>query len=126
MAKNLFQLSIYFNNSYYEKVHHQMLMLLLPAIDYPSAFFDWMDLALNCSEQNKELAVCGQEDLTYCLKINSQYIPNVILAGTQKKSTLPFLDSRYASQETLFYLCKNKTCLMPNTDYQQIINDLIK
>ena len=126
MAKNLFQLSIYFNNSFYEKVSHQMLMALLPGIDYPSAFSNWMDLALNYSEQNKELAVCGQEALAYCAKINSQYIPNVILAGTQKESTLPFLKSRYRNQETLFYLCQNKTCLMPNTDYQQIINDLIK
>lgn len=126
MAKNLFQLSIYFNNSFYEKVSHQMLIALLPAIDYPSAFSNWMDLALNYSEQNKELAVCGQEALAYCAKINSQYIPNVILAATQKESTLPFLKSRYRNQETVFYLCQNKTCLMPNTDYQQIINDLIK
>jgi hypothetical protein len=126
MAKNLFQLSIYFNNSYYEKISHQMLMALLPGIDHPSAFSNWMDLALNYSEQNKELAVCGEDALAYCAKINSQYIPNVILAGTQKESTLPFLNSRYHDQETLFYLCKNKTCLMPNTDYQQIINDLMK
>lgn len=126
MAKNLFQLSIYFNNSYYEKISHQMLMAVLPGIDHPSAFSNWMDLALNYSEQNKELAVCCEDALTYCAKINSQYIPNVILAGTQKESTLPFLNSRYHDQETLFYLCKNKTCLMPNTDYQQIINDLMK
>ena len=126
MAKNLFQLSIYFNNSYYEKISHQMLMAVLPRIDHPSAFSNWMDLALNYSEQNKELAVCGEDALAYCAKINSQYIPNVILAGTQKESTLPFLNSRYHDQETLFYLCKNKTCLMPNTDYQQIINDLMK
>lgn len=126
MAKNLFQLSIYFNNSYYEKISHQMLMAVLPGIDHPSAFSNWMDLALNYSEQNKELAVCGEDALAYCAKINSQYIPNVILAGTQKESTLPFLNSRYHDQKTLFYLCKNKTCLMPNTDYQQIINDLMK
>ena len=126
MAKNLLQLSIYFNNSYYEQVSHQMLLAILPGIDYPSAFSNWMDLALNYSEQNKELAVCGELALEYCTKINNLYIPNIVLAGSQKKSTLPFLDSRYSNQETLFYLCQNKTCLMPNTDYQQIINDLIK
>ena len=126
MAKNLFQLSTYFNNSYYERISHQILMFLLPEIDYPSAFSNWMDLALNYSEQNKELAVCGQEALTHYAKINSQYIPNVILAGTLKEFTFPFLNSRFHNQETLFYLCKNKTCLIPNTDYLQINNDLIK
>lgn len=126
MAKNLFQLSIYFNNSYYEKVSHQMLLEILPTIDYPSAFSNWMDLALNYSEENKELAVCGEEALLYCAKINNHYIPNLILAGTQKKSTLPFLHSRYSDQKILFYLCQNKNCLMPNTDYQQIINEVMK
>lgn len=126
MAKNLYQLSIYFNNSYYEKICQQMLHNIISGIDYPSAFSNWMDLALNYSEQNKELAICGALALEYCTKINSMYIPNIVLAGTQKISNLPFLASRYKSDETLFYLCQSRTCLIPNTDFQQIINVLIK
>jgi len=126
MAKNLFQLSIYFHNSHYEKLSQQMVSNILPGVDYPSAFSNWMDLALNYSEENKELAICGKLALEYCSKINSRYIPNIVLAGTDKISKLPFLEARYIDEETLFYLCQNKTCLMPNTDYQQIINDLIK
>lgn len=67
-----------------------MLMVVLPGIDYPSAFSNWIDLALKYSQQNKELAVYGQEALAYCAKINNQYIPNVIWAGTQKNPKSPF------------------------------------
>ena len=125
MAKNLFQLGIYFENSYYEKVSQQMLQKIMPGVDYPSAYSNWMDLALNYSEQNKELAICGNLALEYCSKINALYFPNVVLAGTKKVSNLPFLKNRFVAEQTLFYLCQNKTCSSPTTDFQKIISDLI-
>jgi uncharacterized protein YyaL (SSP411 family) len=124
MGKNLFQLSIYFENSYYEKVSQRMLQNIIPNVQYPSAYSNWMDLALNYSEENKELAICGDLALEYCNKINSLYFPNIILAGTIKKSNLPFLKDRLVANQTLFYLCQNKTCLIPSSDFQEIISDL--
>jgi len=38
MAENLFKLSVYFENSYYEKVARLMLEQVLPSIDYPSFY----------------------------------------------------------------------------------------
>lgn len=124
MGKNLFKLSIYFENSHYEKVGQQMLQNIFPTIGYPSAYSNWLDLALNYSEENKELAVCGNLALEYCNRINSLYLPNVVLAGTEKVSNLPFLKDRFVLDQTLFYLCQNKTCLIPSTDFQEIISNL--
>jgi uncharacterized protein YyaL (SSP411 family) len=124
MAKNLFQLSIYFENSYYEKVSQRMLQNIFQNINYPSAYSNWMDLALNYSEENKELAICGDLALEYCKKINSFYFPNIVLAGTEKASNLPFLKNRYTKNETLFYLCQNKTCLIPSNNFEKIIAKL--
>ena len=101
-----------------------MASTILPTINYPSGFSNWLDLALNYSDENKELAICGKLALEYCAKTNSKYIPNIVLAGTHKPSNLPFLNERYENEKTLFYLCQNKTCLLPSTDFQQIINDL--
>jgi uncharacterized protein len=124
MAKNLYQLSIYFNNSYYEKVAKQMLSILLPNIDYPSAYSNWLDLALTISEQNKELAICGPKAKDHNTFINSLYIPNVIVAGSEKTSSLPFLNDRFVENKTLFYACQNKTCQLPTEDFQEVINQL--
>jgi hypothetical protein len=124
MANNLFRLSIYFNNSYYEKVTLKMLEIILPNIDYPSAFSNWLSVFLNFSEQNKELAICGQEAFTYVSKINQSYHPNIIIAGTKIPSTLPFLQDRFSEETTLFYLCQNKTCKMPSEDFKEIIKQV--
>ena len=124
MAKNLFQLGIYFENSYYDKINQKMLQNIFPTISYPSAYSNWLDLALNFSEENREMAICGDLAMEYCSKINSFYFPNVILAGTKKASNLPFLKNRFDENETLFYLCQNKTCSAPSTDFQETISKL--
>lgn len=125
MANNLFRLSIYFNNSHYEKVTQQMLQFILPTIDYPSAFSNWLNVFLNFSTQNKELAICGNEAISFIKKINQSYNPNIVLVGTQKLSSLPFLQDRFSENETLFYLCQNRTCQMPTNDFQEIIKQLL-
>ena len=125
MGKNLFQLGLYFENSHYEKVALQMLQNIFPTISYPSAYSNWLDLALNYSEQNKELAICGETALEYCSKINGLYLPNVVLAGTEKVSNLPFLKDRFVAGQTLFYVCQNKTCQVPSNDFQKIVSNLI-
>ena len=124
MAKNLFQLSIYFENSYYEKVSLRMLQTIIPSIEYPSAYSNWMDLAMNYSEENKELAICGELALEYAKKINSLYFPNIILAGAVKKSKLPFLKERFDAAQTLFYLCQNRSCGKPTSNLEEIITNL--
>jgi uncharacterized protein YyaL (SSP411 family) len=125
MGKNLFLLSIYFENSYYEKVNQRMLQTIIPTVQYPSAYSNWMDLILNYSEANKELAICGKSALEYSKKINAVYLPNIVLAGTEKTSNLPFLKNRFTENETLFYLCQNKTCSSPSNDFQEILSIII-
>jgi uncharacterized protein YyaL (SSP411 family) len=124
MAKNLYQLSIYFDNSYYEKVAKQMLTILLPNIDYPSAYSNWLDLALTISEQNKELAICGPNAKEVNKISMGLYFPNVIIAGTEKPSHLPFLKERFIEDKTLFYVCQNKTCQLPTENFQEVVNQL--
>ncbi len=125
MAKNLFQLSIYFNNPYYKKISQQMTYSIVPSIDYPSAYSNWLDVALHFSKENKEVAICSKQALNHLKKINNYYIPNIIVGGTTKTTTLPFLKDRYRENESLFYICQNKTCDLPTTDFQQIIENLI-
>ncbi|WP_396167832.1 hypothetical protein [Flavobacterium sp.] len=83
-----------------------------------------MDLALNYSEENKELAICSKNALEYCSKINSLYLPNIQLSGTEKLSTLPFLKERYDANRIQFYLCQNRTCLAPTDDFEEIMDNL--
>jgi len=125
MAENLFLLSIYFNNSYYETICQQMVQNIIPTIDYPSAYSNWLQVLLNFSEQNKEVAICGENALHYVEKINKEYLPNLIIAGTNTVSTLPFLENRFEPSKDLFYLCQNKTCTMPTTNFDALWDNLV-
>ena len=124
MAVNLFRLSVYFNQTYYKKTAEQMLQHILPNIDYPSAFSNWLNLLLHFSDAQNELAICTEKASDYLKQLNLLYTPNLIVAGTDKASTLPFLTQRFVQNQTLFYWCHNKTCDLPTADFQEIINKI--
>jgi len=124
MANVLFKLSIYFENSYFEKISRQMLQHIIPTIDYPSAFSNWLNLLLNFSEQQKEIAICGEKAIEFGLKINQHYFPNAIIAGGKNVSKLPFLENRFVENETLLYLCQNRTCQKPTDNLEEILIEL--
>ncbi len=125
MANNLFRLGIYFNNSHYESIAQQMVQNIIPTIDYPSAFSNWLNVLLNYSEQNKELAICGSNALDYLIKINQNYLPHILIAGTNSATKLPFLKDRFTENQTLFYVCQNKTCNLPTTDFDALLANIV-
>ncbi len=124
MAKNLYTLSIYFDHRHYEDIAKKMTYKIVPSIDYPSAFSNWLDGFLNYSKASSELALCSENARKYAKEINKTYLPNLIVAGTNRESSLPFLKSRFFDGETLFYHCKNKTCELPSTNFKAILKEL--
>jgi len=124
MAHNLYKLSIYFDVPFYEETVRKMLQHIVPQIDYPSAFSNWLDVFLNFAANSRELAICGSAALENIQKINKLYLPNVIIAGTEMASALPFLNQRFIAAEDLFYVCQNKSCHLPKHSIDGIIEDL--
>jgi uncharacterized protein YyaL (SSP411 family) len=124
MANVLYKLSIIYDNSYYEKVALQMLYIMIPNMDYPSAFSNWLNLWLDLSADNKELAICGEEAIEVLKQINAQYLPHVIIAGTTSDSSLPFLKDRFVEHNLMFYVCQNKACQLPTSSLDDALNDL--
>ena len=124
MGKNLYTLSIYFGSSYYEEVAKKMIYKIVPTIDYPSAFSNWLDGFLNYGEASSELALCCESAMKYAKEINKTYLPNLIVAGTSKVSSLPFLQSRYIEGQSSFYRCKNKACQLPSNNFDAVLKEL--
>lgn len=119
MAHNLLQLSVYFSTTHYEKIARQMVHHVVPNIDYPSAFSNWLKVYLHL-EDRKELAICSQDALHQTNIINAHFLPEIIIAGTAIKSNLPFLKDRYDTEKPQFYICKNQTCELPLSDFEEI------
>ena len=125
MARNLHVLSIHFSNSFYEKTTQQMLDQILPNIDYPSAFSNWLNLSLDFAKNSMELAIVGENALMELEVFNQNYLPNVLISGSVKNSLLPFLQNRFKKDETLFYLCENKTCQAPKNDFGKLLKSIL-
>jgi uncharacterized protein YyaL (SSP411 family) len=124
IANVLYKLGIFFNNSYYEKTALQMLKQVLPNLDYPSAFSNWLNLWLDLSEENRELAVCGEEAAIAIKNINKEYLPHIIIAGSTSQSSVPFLENRFAKDSLMFYVCKNKACSLPVSTADEALKDI--
>jgi uncharacterized protein YyaL (SSP411 family) len=124
IANVMYKLSIIYDNSYYEKVALQMLYIMIPNMDYPSAFSNWLNLWLDLSADNKELAICGENAAEIAKQINAQYLPHVIIAGTTSDSSLPFLKDRFVENNLMFYVCQNKACQLPTSSLDDALNDL--
>ena len=101
-----------------------MIHKIIPNIDYPSAFSNWLDAFLNLSPQQKELSICGKDAVVFGAQYNQEYIPNVIVAGTIQQSALPFLTDRFVEEKNLFYVCQNKTCDLPQEHFEVAFKDL--
>lgn len=124
MANNLVVLGTYFGNLHYEKIAKDMLHHVIENIDSPSAFSNWLNVLLHFSEDTMELVVCSDQASEYVGKLNAIYTPNILVSGTNKTSNLPSLANRFHENETLFYLCKNKICGLPTSDFDEIITSI--
>lgn len=124
MANVLYKLSLLFDNGYYEKIALQMLYHIIPNMDYPSAFSNWLNLWQDLSTTNKELAVCGPSALEAIKNINKEYLPHVMVAGSKSASDVPFLQNRFEEGRQLFYICTNRACGLPKTHIEETLNDL--
>lgn len=124
LGNNLYILSILFHNVIMKKIALQMLHHMIPNMEYASAYSNWLNLWMNLSEDNRELAVCGKNALQEIQKISKEYLPHIVIAGNTESSEIPFLKDRFSENETLFYVCQNKACLLPTNSINETLQSI--
>ena len=127
MAHNLFKAGILLDKAEYTERAKRMLETALPRVIEHGAFFsNWAVLLCNVSYPFYELAICGPDAVDNRIEIEGTYIPNKLCLGTiNDKSTLSLLQDKYSQQETLYYVCSNKSCLLPTPDSDKAISMLM-
>lgn len=114
MAKNLFKLSHYFNNSNYLKTATSMLNNVKPEIQaYGSGFSNWLDLMLNYTNPYYEVAIVGEDAINKTSELNNHYLPNILIANSKKADDSPLLKDRFIEGKTFIYVCVNNACKLP-------------
>ncbi len=122
MAKNLFKLSHYFDNEAYADTARTMLNNVSSEIAaYPSAYSNWLDLMLNYTNNYYEVAVAGNNAFKKIQELNAYYIPNKLLAATEKENNMPLLLNRFNDDDTMIYVCVNRACKLPVSEVNQAL-----
>jgi len=114
MANNLFRLGYLADQARYLKIAQTMLSKLVDDFKtYPSGYSNWLQLALNFTGNQFEVAVTGEKALSSLHQIQKHYLPNVLFCAGTDASDLPLLKGRLAAGETRIYVCQNQTCQLP-------------
>lgn len=127
MAKNLFVLSKYFEETGYDEISHQMLKNVSVEIEqYPSGFSNWLDLLSNFQNDFYEVVIVGKDVSEKIKEFNNHYLPNIIMAGSKGENSGPLFENRYTPDATLIYVCVNNACKLPVEDTKIAIESLKK
>jgi len=125
MAHNLFKLGHYYADTTYTKRAKQLLTNMIPIINNsPSAYSNWLMLMSNYAKPYYEVAIAGSEALKRSKEFNKNYLPNILLVGTNSESELPLLQNRFDESDTFIYVCVNGTCKLPVTTVEKALQQL--
>lgn len=125
IAKGLFLLGQYYDNKDYTQKSSQMLKNIEAQISqYMAGYSNWGILMLNQVQPFYEIAITGKKAHEKRNEINQWYVPNKMLIGSIKNSTLPLLESKYVNGKTMIYVCFNKACQKPVEEVKEALEQL--
>ena len=114
MADNLFRLGHYYGNRHYQNSARTMLNnMKRNLVEYGAGSARWLGLYANLLGDYYEIAVVGPEAGQLVREINWEFIPNKLIAGSRKASSLPLLQHKYNEKETTIYVCIDGACKLP-------------
>jgi uncharacterized protein YyaL (SSP411 family) len=129
MAINLYTLGKILDNEDYISLAELMFAKMKKMLGTdPGYLANWGVLATLFVSPTKEIVISGKNALSFRAALDKVYFPNKILVGTTEKSSgkLSLLSGREPQNETLIYICENKTCQLPLNavkDAIQLLNE---
>lgn len=126
MARNLFVISTYFNQTDYKKMSHQMLQNVSDKFSkYGSSVSNWGLLMMDILGPTKEVVASGSDATSLIVEMQKKYNPNIIWASdTQINEEVSLLAGRFVQDKTLIYVCVDQACQLPVSnieDAEQIL-----
>ena len=126
MATVLFKLAIIFDMPHIHDIALGALSNMKSQLkQYPTAYSNWASLMLSFKNKHYTIVVAGKAATTIQKEINTHYIPNKILLGSNSVSKLSHFDDRFVADKTMIYVCTGKECLLPTENVAEAIKSMI-
>jgi uncharacterized protein len=125
MARNLFVLGHYFENSDYLEKSGQMLKNMKEQIlPNPRFYANWALLMSSEIYPPLEIAIVGPDYEKLKKEMDRHFLPNSFLMGGSDEGTLPLLEFKLQDDKTLIYVCRNKVCDKPVDNVEEAIRQI--
>lgn len=125
MAKNLYQLGLFFDRREWTDRARSMLRSMVPSLQRHSGqHSNWMQLALWLNAPFHEVAVCGPDAESVSAELRVHYLPQVLLASSTTESGLPLFRGRFHPERTRIYICREGQCDHPLEDRREVLEKL--
>ncbi len=125
MALNLLKLSKYYPSLGYGKYLEKMVQSMQKSIqEHPRNHANWLHILLLLQKPFYEVAILGKENRKTASKLLSEYLPNTVIAATEKESNLSLLENRYTHGKTQIYICEEGACQLPLEKIQEALVQL--
>lgn len=125
LAKGLFKLGTYFYNREYNSIAEKMLKRMREQFEAnPLYHSNWGLLSLNLLYSYYEVAIVGNDFRSKLSEISAKYFPNIILMGGSDEGTLQLLKQKLVQNETMIYVCVNKSCKLPVNNVDAAIKQM--
>ena len=126
MAIGFFKLSKYFFNEGYEKIASKLIKVMKDAVLKNPAFHsNWLIAATHQVFPYYEVGITGGETISKRKQLAKEYLPNIVVFGTEKNGTLEILKERFVEGKTLIFICENRVCQLPVEEVSEALNQLI-
>jgi uncharacterized protein YyaL (SSP411 family) len=126
MAAGLLKLSKSFFHEGYEEITSKLIKIMkAPVFKNPAFNSYWLSSAIKQTSPFYEVGIVGSESIEKRKTIVKKYLPNIMLFGTESKSTLEILNERYVEGKTLIYVCENRVCQLPVEEISDVLNKLL-
>lgn len=125
MAKNLFLLSLYFDDKSYKEKSVQLIKNvsddLMKNLSYYS---NWAQAMLLLIYPEIEIAIVGKDWKEKLSSLQKNYLPNAVYSGGENEGTLSLLENKKVDGKTMIYVCKNKSCHLPMENVAEAMNQI--
>ncbi len=125
MAINLYKFHKLYPDEIYGTLSTQMLKNVQKDFDRRAqGFSNWLHLVLFQNQNFYEIAVLGEDYQLMGQQISKEYVPNSVLVGSPKDSSLELLKNRTVPEKTLAYVCIEGACKLPVTSTEKALEQL--
>lgn len=125
MAINLHTLASLTGNAHYETVSGNMLSQMASEVSsYLPSYTNWAMLALRHAFNFYEVCIVGKDVDEFMQGFAKHCLANATFVYSKQASDITLLAGRYKSNETLIYVCANKTCNTPVSSVDEALKQI--